>query len=121
MITETEKNNKEKLFRLIEENPGLPVVPMVYSEIVADDGYAYWRGAFGDASVEEYFVGDERVHFRENDDPSEIDAALYDYLDGKTYDEIKTEAEETKAYAELPWTKAIIVYIELPEEYGGMG
>lgn len=42
MVSEKEKENREKLFRLMRENPELPVVAMVDSEIVADDGYNRW-------------------------------------------------------------------------------
>lgn len=41
MITEREKKNRDELFRLMRENPDLPVVPMVDAEICGDDsGYA---------------------------------------------------------------------------------
>ena len=40
----SEKENREKLFQLMRENPELPVVAMVDSEIVADDGYNRWLG-----------------------------------------------------------------------------
>lgn len=43
MITEKERKNREELFRLMQENPDLPVVPMVDGEIVADD-CGHWRG-----------------------------------------------------------------------------
>lgn len=32
MITEIEKKNRDELFRLMKENPDLPVVPMVDDE-----------------------------------------------------------------------------------------
>lgn len=115
MTSENEKENREELFRLMQENPELPVVAMVNSEIVADDGYSYWRGAFGSVSVGEYFAGDEKLHFREDDDLYEVDNALDDYLDTEAYESIETDAEALTAYAELPWIKAIIIYIELPE------
>lgn len=33
------------LLELIKAHPELPIVPMVDSEIVCDDGYARWKGA----------------------------------------------------------------------------
>ena len=47
MITEREKQNREELFRLMRENPDLPVVPMVDGEICGDDS-GYWCGGMGD-------------------------------------------------------------------------
>ena len=46
MISDRERENREELFRLIKENPELPIVPMVDAEIVADD-CGYWIGAWG--------------------------------------------------------------------------
>ena len=46
-MREEEKRNREELFRLMKEHPDLPVVPMVDSEIVADDCYTYWMGSWG--------------------------------------------------------------------------
>ena len=42
MVSEKERENREKLFRLMRENPELPVVAMVDSEVVADTGYGRW-------------------------------------------------------------------------------
>lgn len=72
----SEKENREKLFQLMRENPELPVVAMVDSEIVADDGYNRWLGVWGCSYIGEYLVGEEQVHFREDDDPSEVDKVL---------------------------------------------
>lgn len=36
----------EELLKLIKENPDLPIVPMVDSEVVQDD-FGYWLGAWG--------------------------------------------------------------------------
>lgn len=109
-----EKKNREELFKLMQENPELPIVPMVDSEIVADDGYNRWRGAWGSSYIGEYLIGDEIIYFREDDDPSEVDRVLEEkYSD---YNENLTDEEAAKAYAELPWIKAIVVNIDLPEE-----
>ena len=59
------------LLKLISENPELPIVPMVDSEIVADDGYNRWLGSWGMAHIGEYIVGEESVIFRDDDDVEE--------------------------------------------------
>lgn len=76
MVSEKEKENREKLFRLMRENPELPVVAMVDSEIVADDGYNRWLGVWGCSYIGEYLIGEEHLFFREDDDPSEVDRVL---------------------------------------------
>ena len=76
MVSEKERENREKLFRLVRENPELPVVAMVDSEIVADDGYNRWLGVWGCSYIGEYLIGEEHLFFREDDDPSEVDRVL---------------------------------------------
>lgn len=71
MINERERKNREELFKLMQEHPELPIVAMVDAEIVADDGYNRWLGAWGSVYVGEYIIGEDKVHFREDDDPYE--------------------------------------------------
>lgn len=112
-MSEKEKQYREEFFKLLRENPDLPVVPMVDSDIVADD-CGYWLGSWGRSEIGEYLIGEERIFFREDDDPSELEKVLSDKFG---YDAIEEWSDEEwkKVYAELPWVKAIIVYINLPE------
>lgn len=105
-----EKNYTEELFKLIAENPDLPIVPMVDGEIVGDD-CGRWIGAWGSSYIGEYILGADRVHFREDDDPSEIDTVLSEQFGEEYYSYI---CDDMEAYAGLPWIKAIIVNIDVP-------
>ena len=105
-----EIQNRAKLFNLMQANPDLPVVPMVYGDVVDDDSYRYWIGSWGRSEVGEYIIANERIFFREDDDPSEVDEVLGNKFGYDTIEEWSDEECE-KAYAELPWIKAIIVYI----------
>lgn len=107
--------NNEKtaeLINLIKENPELPVVPIVDSEVVGDDG-GNWLGSFGNCYVSEYAYYDDGYF----DEHGELEEAYYnnheeDY-DGMSEEEIKKDLEEkTKDM----WIKAIIVYVGLPIE-----
>ena len=114
MITEKERKNREELFKLMQENPDLPVVPMVDSEIVADN-CGYWRGSWGSAEVDEYFISKraERVFFKSDDDVFDV---LERHLTDEEFEKLpETEEECRPFYDALPWTKAIIVYINLPD------
>ncbi len=69
------KNQKEKLeelFQLIKDNTDLLILPMVDSEIVADDGYSRWTASWGSAYVGEYIIGNERVWFKEDEEAEEV-------------------------------------------------
>lgn len=115
VITGIERKNREELFKLMRENPELPVVAMVDSEIVQDDGYSRWMGAWGSSSIEEYFIGEERIHFREADDFDEVEETL---TDGQVcYDDFEAMSDEEAVgtYNSLPWIKAIVVNIDLPD------
>ena len=113
-MKKTQKERLDELFKLINENPELPILPMVDSEIVADDGYARWTGSWGSSEIDEYYITNEKVHFKDADDWEEIADVLssefgYDVYDGMS----DTTAKEV--YNNLPWIRAIVVNIDLPE------
>lgn len=105
---------KPDIIRLIEENPELPVIPMVDSEVVGDDSYAYWMGRWGCCEVTGYYSGRERVHFKDDDEEDVLsDLVGCDYScdpDGRDIYDLSDE-EWSALYEAVPWTKAIVVYI----------
>lgn len=115
-MTERESQYRKELFKLMQENSDLPVVPMVDGEIVAGDDYGYWQGAWGYARVDEYLKPKREydyIFFKSDDDVFDV---LERYL---TKDEFNTLPEDEdkcrEIYNKLPWVKAIVVYITLPE------
>lgn len=56
-----------ELFSLMKSCPNLPVLPMVYSDVVCGDEYGWWLGSFGEAYVGEYALYGDR-YFKERDD-----------------------------------------------------
>lgn len=101
-----------ELLELIKANPDLPILPMVDHEIVAED-YGRWVGSWGHAYVGEYIRGNDRVWFHDDDDEQE--RVLEDCVGGAD-SWWEPEDEVKRAYDALPWIKAIIVNIDLPEE-----
>ena len=104
---------KPEIIKLIEENPDLPVVPMVDSEVVADDG-GYWLGKWGRCEVTEYYNGREYIHFRDDDEEDVLNDMAgckysHDPLGRDIYD--LTDEEWDALYKSIPWTKCIVVYI----------
>lgn len=115
MKSEKERRNREKLFGLIAENPELPIVPMVDGEIPGDDS-GYWLGAWGNARVDEYLLtkNHEWMVFKSDDDVFDV---LERHLSNEEFEKLpEGEAECRAVYEALPWTKAIIVDIDLPEQ-----
>lgn len=136
-------SNRENLARLILENPELPVLCMVEYEVVAGDDCLRWVASLGESKIREYIYHEdgisESVIFWKEDaeelvdrmvedverkinpqtviDPSETDP-LYVSLEAKEerkriYEKARQQAWE-KVNA-MPWIKAIVVNIDLPE------
>lgn len=113
--------NIKKLFKLMEENPTLRVMPFVRWEIVAED-WGYWMASFGDCFVDEVCVYKDRIYWK-----SEIDALEEEICDDEfdSYGETKVDYEEfvKQKAQEQEWEKVIVVRIELPDyvDIGGAG
>ena len=115
MISDREKQNREELFRLMKENPDLPVVPMVDGEICGDDS-GYWMAGWGESRVDEFLICEraERTAFKSDGDVFDV---LEDYLSWEEFENLpENESACRPTYDALPWRKAIIVYIETAEE-----
>lgn len=106
-ISENEKCNRDKLFQLMRENPDLPVVPMVDSEVVADDGYSSWMGYWGYVELSGYILTDDRVLFREYCDDEEVLDALDEYAGWENWPDEKVD----EAVKNFPWIECIVVHI----------
>ena len=104
---------KPEIIKLIEENPDLPIIPMVDSEVVADDS-GYWVGKWGRCEVTEYYSGREYIHFRDDDKEDALNDMVgckygYDSHGRDIYD--LTDEEWDALYESLHWVKCIAVYI----------
>lgn len=104
----------EELFKLMADNPDLPVVPMVDSEIVADDGYNRWIGSWGCAYIGEYIKGEECIYFRDDEDDYEIEKLVEEMLGADNCENMDFETYR-EIYRKAKWIKAIIVNIDLPD------
>lgn len=101
-----------QLLDLMKENPHLPVVPMIESEVVADDTYGTWMGSWYNSSLDKYYKGEERIYFYDECDMEDllVETKGWDWM------ETSSEAEDLEAYRSLPWVKCIVVYITTPED-----
>lgn len=112
---EIQQENAKTLFELIKENPDLPIVPMVATEIAASDDYSYWMGSWGKAEIDSYTCYDNHMVYLSDGVNDIFDDVFDDSLempDGLTEEEQDKFIED--AVMGLDWTKAIIVRIELP-------
>lgn len=112
------QENIQNLLKLVQENPELPIVAMVNGEVVGGDEYGYWAGKFGKARIDEYLMPidgreDDGIYFKSDDDVYDV---LERYLPEKEWEALPESVNKCRPrYDALPWVKAIIVYIELPD------
>lgn len=117
---EKQADNLKELFTLIRKHPDLPIVAMVDSDIVADDG-GFWLGEWGRCEVDKYIVHEDYgVIFYDNGDPDIVDIfeKYFDYAECGIDEEMpdKEALPLMKAKIDtLGWKEAIIIYIVLPD------
>lgn len=109
----------DEFLKLVQENPDLPIIPMVDSEVVCDDTYTYWKGGWGRSEVTEFYEGEEAIHFKDDDEEDVlkdmVGCKYYCTPDGRDITDISDE-EWGELYKSIQWKKAIVVYITTPDE-----
>lgn len=114
-----ERKNREKLFELMRENPELPVIPFVETEVVAGDDFGCWMGSWGEARIDAFLIPpqcEEPIIFRSS---GSVFDTLEKMLDSTMYENLPDNYSSYQAYDALPWKKAIIVKICLPDQTKG--
>lgn len=106
----------EKLIQLMQENPSLKVMCKVDSDIVADDGNAWWLGKINDKyapEIDEYSVViGEKVIFKSDDDYQGWFEDIYDVDDYKDIpDDEWDDFIRKKVDENAKWEKAIFISI----------
>lgn len=105
----------EKLLQLMQDNPTLKVLCKVDSDIVAEDGYAWWLGELNERIepyINEWAIIDDRVIFRSDDEYTEWFEELFDVDDyADVSDSDWEEFCERKVNEVVDWKKAIFISI----------
>lgn len=136
-MTNNERN--QELLRIVAENPDLPIVAMVDSDVVCED-CGRWLASFGRVEVGEYAIYNERYYddregftedyFCDNDDELcekfHFNPCITDYavkLGKYTTEQFAANEEADKAMgkyldeiADKHFKKAIIVNVDLPDD-----
>ena len=110
-------NNLKELVKLINENPDLPVIPMVNNEVCCGNE-GYWMATFGNCDINECTLiemnGETRICFSE--DIEEIKNYFYQQIENMN--DVKPDEKQKlldEKIQNIEWTKVIIVCMELPE------
>lgn len=104
-------SNIENLINLIQENPDLPVIPMVEYEVVADDDYIRWMASIGDSKISDFCIWNDRVYTDKQNLIEDLIDKEY-FFSEETDDEILESAQKQ---ANEIMQKAIILNIDLPD------
>lgn len=103
--------NISELCKLIEENPELPVLARVNSDVCGiNDNYAWWLGEITSCRVEEYTT-DEWGGDGCYRDRSEEDIIIENIAEYK-YDGSEEAYRKAKEEVETMWKKAIMIHVE---------
>lgn len=95
-----------ELARMIKANPGMPVIPMVDSDVIGDNEDCQCPGWIGNSQIRKFVDGETNIWFLD-DDPDEV---VRDCTNTDPDDMTDDELEER--FRELPWRKAIFVTIK---------
>lgn len=101
------------LIELIKENPDLPVIPMTWGE-VCQDCERYWMGSLSGCEIDEYVYYAEAVWFK-SQGIEELENIIADEEFG-VFNAEEIEKRVAKKINLLKWKRAIVVWIELPDE-----
>ena len=111
----TSETLPEKLARLVRENPGIPVLPMVAYEVCISDDYRYWGGAIEDVEIKTVYEYGELIRFSEDSEEDIKESIFFDSDD--EYDLMPddlVDAEINRFYESIPHHKAIVITIGTP-------
>lgn len=116
--------NRHNLINLLKQNPDVPIMANVYSEVVQDDGWAFW---YGDVKEESYYVDslwagkrkiwslddalDDMMIFFEFEFPEDLTVDVF-----SSDEEIsKWNEKAEKLIRSLPWKKYIVLNVDTPD------
>ncbi len=114
--------DRKNLIEVLLKNPDLPIIANVYSEVVADDGYAYWFGDIKESScyTDTLWAGETQIwslHSTLNDKNEMLYFMDCEFPEKDTY---KMTINEIKSFIQsLPWKKYIVLTVMTPDSLQG--
>lgn len=108
-----QKEKLKVLLELIEQNPELRIVPMVDSQVVAEEGFSYWIAEWGNARIEEIYNDGERIYILSDDEEGLIEELAWngEIINGLSESEAIKKAEEI--VSNYKWERVIAVAITI--------
>ena len=116
-MTENEIARKN-LIKILTKYPNLPIIANVYSQVVADDGIAYWYGDVKESSyhTDTLWAGEKQIlslHSTLNDKNEMLYFMDCEFPEKDTYE---MTIKEIKSFIQsLPWKKYIVLNVTTPD------
>lgn len=112
-------NNKDliaELAMLHEKHPGLPVLTMVDSEVVADDDHSFWKSKIRAVRLDKYVETDSKIiiYSRSYDIEDVYDIYGRDVVEKRIPNDIPYAEQSqlmTEMFENAPWVDAILVWV----------
>lgn len=100
--------NFEKLIKLHNEDPDLPIIPMVDSDVVCSNEFSFFKGEIGTCGIRDYAEWKDRIY-------TDKDSLIDDIIDEEYY--FSEESDEVvlkkaTAKADKLMSKVIILIIK---------
>lgn len=113
--------DRKNLIKILTKYPNLPIIANVYSEVVADDGYAYWYGDVEESYyVDTLWAGEKQIwslHSTLNDKNEMLYFMDCEFPEKDTYE---MTIKEIKSFIQsLPWKKYIVLNVTTPDSLQG--
>ncbi len=109
--------DRKEIIEVLSKNPDLPIIANVYSEVVADDGYAYWYGDVkGVWYIDTLWAGNHKIWSLDD----ALDAMM-EFLEWEFPEKepekltIKNVKEIELFIRKLPWKKVIVLSVTTPD------
>ena len=120
--------DRQNLIKLLTQNPDVPIVANVYSEVVDNDGWSFWYGDVKEEScyVDSLWAGkrktwslddalDDMMIFFEFEFPEDLTVDIF-----SSDEEIsKWNEKAEKLIRSLPWKKYIVLNVDTPDSLEG--
>lgn len=127
LTNENDRKNLGKLFQLMIENPGVPVIPVITNDVIKEGSFysptteRWWTGHW-ECELVEIYQGRRNVHIKDEECFDDVlrDVTNKDFPSVFHGDDIDIDSihlylipdEELEPYYNsLPWEKCIAVYI----------
>lgn len=112
---------RKELIEVLLKNPDLPIVASVYSEVVADDGYAYWFGDVKESCyVDTLWAGETQIWSLQSTLNDKNEMLYFMDCEFPEKDTEKMTTKEIKSFIQsLPWKKYIVLTVMTPDSLLG--